>query len=110
MKLKFGVLLAAAASTALTPSLAQAQATAQTAARNPQSQNLREALEQTYRTNPTLMAQREQLRVLDEAVAVARAGLRPNVSATVGLNQDVLTTNAGEGRNFSVGLNVSYPL
>jgi outer membrane protein TolC len=71
---------------------------------------LREALEQTYRSNPTLMAQREQLRSLDEAVAIARAGLRPNVSATVGLNQDLLTTNAGEGRNFSLGLNVDYPL
>jgi outer membrane protein len=56
------------------------------------------------------MAQREQLRSLDEAVAIARAGLRPNVSATVGLNQDILTTNAGEGRNFSLGVNVDYPL
>jgi outer membrane protein len=71
---------------------------------------LREALEQTYRSNPTLMAQRERLRSLDESVAIARAGLRPNVSATAGLNQDLFNNNSGEGRNFSLGVDVSYPL
>lgn len=74
------------------------------------AETLREALERTYRSNPTLMAQREQLRVLDENVAIARAGLRPSLSATVGLNQDVISSNAGEGRNFSLGLEVGYPL
>jgi outer membrane protein len=74
------------------------------------AETLREALERTYRTNPTLMAQRERLRSLDEQVAVARAGLRPNVSATAGLNQDLFNTTSGEPRNFSVGLDVSYPL
>jgi len=74
------------------------------------AETLREALERTYRTNPTLMAQRERLRGLDEQVAVARAGLRPSVSALAGVNQDLLTTNSGEGRNFSFGVDVSYPL
>ncbi|HEY0114649.1 MAG TPA: TolC family outer membrane protein [Allosphingosinicella sp.] len=74
------------------------------------AETLRQALERTYRTNPTLMAQREQLRALDEAVAIARAGLRPNVAVTAGLNQDLLSSNAGEGRNVSLGLEVNYPL
>jgi len=74
------------------------------------AETLREALERTYRSNPTLMAQRERLRGLDESVAVARAGLRPNVSAIAGVNQDLFNTNSGEGRNFSLGVDVSYPL
>ena len=116
---RWGLMAAAAAAGVGSGAVAQTQSQAQLQ-NQPQPQaparaqgdtdTLREALEQTYRSNPTLMAQREQLRSLDEAVAIARAGLRPNVSATGGLNQDILTTNAGEGRNFSLGLNVDYPL
>ena len=72
--------------------------------------DLRQALVQTYRTNPTITAQRAQLRTLDENVAVARAGLRPQLSGTVGLNQDLISTGRGNGRNFSAGIDVSYPL
>jgi outer membrane protein len=97
MRVERALLLAAAGMAALAASTASAE-------------TLRAALERTYRSNPTLMAQREQVRVLDESVAVARAGLRPQLSATVGVNQDLLSSNAGEGRNFSVGLDVSYPL
>ena len=50
---------------------------------------LREALNMTYRTNPTLMAQREALRATDAAVAIARAGGRPQINATAGLNRDL---------------------
>lgn len=70
---------------------------------------LREALVSTYETNPTITAQRMQLRTVDEAVAIARAGLRPQVSATVGVNQDVISTT-NTGRNFNAGVDVSYPL
>jgi outer membrane protein len=80
------------------------------AATSAAAETLREALERTYRSNPTLMAQRERLRVLDESVAIARAGLRPNVSANGGLNQDLFNSNSGEGRNFSLGVDVTYPL
>ena len=38
---------------------------------------LREALVQTYATNPTIMAERAQLRGTDESVALARAEGRP---------------------------------
>ncbi|HWH22941.1 MAG TPA: TolC family outer membrane protein [Allosphingosinicella sp.] len=71
---------------------------------------LREALVKTYNTNPTITAQRAQLRVLDESVAVARAGLRPQVSGTAGLNQDLTRTGGGNGRNLNAGVDVSYPL
>jgi len=72
---------------------------------------LREAFVRVYRANPTLTAQRAQLRALDEASAASRAGLRPQVSGTVGVTQDVLATGrANRGRNFTVGLDVGYPL
>ena len=74
------------------------------------AETLRQALDRTYGTNPTIMAERERLRATDESVAIARAGLRPQVSATVGVNQDLFNTNSGEGRNFSAGVDVSYPL
>jgi outer membrane protein len=75
-------------------------------------QSLRDALARTYRTNPTIMAERQSLRQLDENVDIARAAGRPQVSATAGLNQDLLTSGirGGNGRDFSVGANVSLPL
>lgn len=75
-------------------------------------QSLREALVRTYQSNPTIMAEREQLRSTDESVDIARAAGRPQVSATAGFNQDLLTRNiAGtNGRDLSVGANVSMPL
>ena len=74
------------------------------------AQTLRDALSETYRTNPTIMSQRAQVRALDEAVGVARAGNRPQVSGTVGVNQDLTRTGGGNGRNLSAGIDVSYPL
>jgi outer membrane protein len=47
---------------------------------------LQEAIALAYRTNPTLQAQRANQRALDELVPQARAGLRPDVSATVSAN------------------------
>jgi outer membrane protein len=74
------------------------------------AQTLGQALGETYRTNPTIAAQRAQLRSLDEAVAVARAGSRPQVSGTAGVNQDLTRTGGGNGRNLSAGIDISYPL
>ena len=71
---------------------------------------LRDALVQTYRTNPTIMAQRAQVRTLDEDVAVARAQGRPQLFGTGGLNQDIARTGGGLGRNLSAGVEVSYRL
>jgi outer membrane protein len=74
--------------------------------------NLRGALVKTYQANPTITAQRAQLRTLDEGVAVARSAGRPQLSATVGLNQDVYNSSGSGlgGHTFSAGANVSLPL
>ncbi len=45
------------------------------------AETLQEAIALAYRTNPTLQAQRANLRALDESVPQARAGLRPTLSA-----------------------------
>ena len=75
---------------------------------------LREALVSTYRTNPTLAAQREALKVTDAGVAIARAAGRPQISATTGLNRDLTRSGVldvgGKGPDLTVGLDVSYPL
>ena len=94
-----GLLAAAAVSAMLVGGVAEAD-------------TLREALAQVYERNPTLTAQRAQLRVTDESAAIARAGLRPQLSATGGFNQDILTTRRGNsnGRDFSAGVDLSYPL
>ncbi len=44
---------------------------------------LRDAIALAYRTNPTLQGQRANQRAIDELVPQARAGLRPDVSASV---------------------------
>lgn len=74
------------------------------------AETLREALASTYRTNPTITAQRAALRATDANVAIARSAGRPQVSATAGSNQDLTRTGGGNGRNLSAGLDVSYPL
>jgi outer membrane protein len=75
-----------------------------------QADTLREALIQTYRSNPTITGERAQLRSLDESVAIARALGRPQLSATAGVNQDLTRTGGGNGRNLNAGIDVSYPL
>ena len=71
---------------------------------------LREALIKTYNTNPTIMAQRAQLRSLDEGVAVARAQSRPQLSGTAGVNQNLIRRGTAPGRNVTAGVDISYPL
>ncbi|HYJ81619.1 MAG TPA: TolC family outer membrane protein [Allosphingosinicella sp.] len=74
------------------------------------AETLTGALVKTYSGNPTIMAQRAQLRSLDESVAAARAAGRPQLSGTAGINQDLMQTGGGAGRNISAGVDVSYPL
>lgn len=74
------------------------------------AETLTEALVKTYAGNPTIMAQRAQLRSLDEGVSVARAAGRPQLSGTAGVNQDLTQTGGGTGRNVSASANISYPL
>jgi outer membrane protein len=72
--------------------------------------SLREALVQTYNSNPTIMAQRANVRSLDEGVGIARAGGRPQLSGNAGVNQNLTRTGGGNGRNLSASVDVSYPL
>ena len=51
-----------------------------TAAVEAQAQSLRDAMGMAYRDNPTLQAQRAQLRAIDEGVPQALAGWRPTVT------------------------------
>ena len=75
---------------------------------------LREALNATYRTNPTLNAQREVLKSTDATVAIARAGGRPSVSGTVGINRDLSHSGSlrriGNGPYLSGGVDLSMPI
>ncbi|MFP5328560.1 MAG: TolC family outer membrane protein [Alphaproteobacteria bacterium] len=75
---------------------------------------LREALASTYRTNPTLMAQRESLKATDAGVAIARAQGRPQLSATAGINRDLTRSGilaiGSKGTDLTVGADLSYPL
>src|SRR4051812_666969 len=50
---------------------------------------MRNALVSAYQSNPTLTAQRENLRATDATVAIAKAAGRPRVSAEVGLNRNL---------------------
>ncbi|MBA3677174.1 MAG: TolC family outer membrane protein [Sphingosinicella sp.] len=90
--------------------MAAAAVTALLAGELAQAATLREALVQTYDSNPTIMGERAQLRTLDAGVSVARAAGRPQLSATAGVNQDLTRTGGGNGRNLNAGLDVSYPL
>ena len=79
-------------------------------------QTLRDALVRTYQSNPTLAAERQSLRQLDEGVDIARAAGRPSVSVNAALNQDLLSINTNgrgigrNGRDFNAGADVSMPL
>jgi outer membrane protein len=71
---------------------------------------LREALVRTYNTNPTITGQRAQLRSVDEGVAIAKSGGRPQASGNFGVNQDATRIGGISSRNFSAGVDLSYPL
>jgi outer membrane protein len=78
---------------------------------------LREALNATYRANPTLNAQREVLKSTDATVAIARAGSRPTLNGTVGVNRNltrsgVILDTQGDDKNISLsgGADLSVPI
>ena len=78
---------------------------------------LREALNATYRNNPTLNAQREVLKSTDATVAIARAGGRPSIIGTVGVNRNltrsgVIAQTQGNAHNISLsgGADLNVPI
>ena len=81
------------------------------------AETLRDALNSTYATNPTLNAQREVLKSTDATVAIARAGGRPTVTGTVGVNRNltrsgVIAQTQGNDKNISLsgGADLNVPL
>jgi outer membrane protein len=78
---------------------------------------LRDALVSAYNSNPTLTAQRENLRVTDANVAIAKAAGRPQVIGSLGLNRNltrsgVILQNQGNSHNVSLSgeVQLAYPL
>src|SRR4030095_912771 len=76
---------------------------------------LREALNSTYRTNPTLNAQREDLKSTDASVAIARAAGRPTITGTAGITRDVTRSGrfdvgTGKGPFFTSSVDLAYPV
>ncbi len=61
------------------------------------AQSLEQALSEAYLNNPTLRAQRANLRAIDENVAIAESGWRPRVSASASAGP-TLTESAGRSR------------
>lgn len=80
------------------------------------AQTLREALALTYRSNPTLLAQREALRSTNEQVSIALSGYRPFVQGTgqVGATyrDPAPTTGITDEVIYpaSIGISVSQPV
>jgi outer membrane protein len=75
---------------------------------------LREALVSAYDNNPTLTAQREELKATDATVAIAKAAGRPQVTSQVGINRDLsrsgILETGGHGATVSASADLSYPL
>ncbi len=78
------------------------------------AENIFEALSETYNTNPTLQAQRAYLRGVDENVAIAKSGYRPNIALTGGYrdtnsNVDTLV-GGGDSKVTSMAAKISQPV
>src|SRR3546814_16088959 len=73
---------------------------------------LREALDQAYRSNPSLTGARAGLRALDEGVPQAKALGRPTFSVTTGLTQSFrgLGRRASGRRSLTVHGGIDIPL
>jgi outer membrane protein len=77
------------------------------------AETLSEALTMAYATNPELSAQRANLRVQDEDIAVAKSGYRPQVGASASVNRattDPSGTGSFGSTNQSYDASVSQPL
>ncbi len=75
-----------------------------------QADTLREALVAAYQNNPTLSAQRAQLRATDETVPIAKADARPQVNGQGSIQENVLNSNPFSARQFSGALDLAVPI
>lgn len=77
------------------------------------AETLSDALSAAYTANPTLLAQRAQLRATDESLPEARGGWRPTVAATGDAGVATVDSSTGGQQDLqplSYGLSVSQPL
>jgi outer membrane protein len=79
------------------------------------AETLREALVKAYNTNPTLTAERANLRATDEGVPLARANGLPSASIVAQYSENVLNANSATNfgtppRQVIVQPSVSFPL
>lgn len=80
-----------------------------------QAEDIFEILSQTYNSNPTLQAERAYLRSIDENVAIAKSGYRPNLSLDGGYRDgnNKIKKGVGTGGDYnrlSGAANVSQPV
>ena len=76
---------------------------------------LREALNSTYATNPTLNGQREALKSTDAGVAIARAAGRPTITGNVGVTRDLTRSGrfdigTGKGPFMTSSVDLAVPI
>ena len=73
-----------------------------------------DALSETYNTNPTLQAQRAYLRGVDENVAIAKSGYRPNVALVAKYADADVSGNSPQANmdnsQETVGAKISQPI
>ena len=75
------------------------------------AETLADAIAMAYRTNPTLLSARAGLRALDETYVQARAGFRPQVSASVEGDYSNSPTTLSVGvQDAQAGITASQPL
>lgn len=80
------------------------------------AETLEEALARAYETNPTLLAQRAQLRSVDEGVSQALSGWRPTVSVTGDVSRQQSYNNTRSSPTsrylspYGASLDVTQPL
>lgn len=72
------------------------------------------AMSSAYKTNPTLQAQRANLRSVDENVAIAKSGFRPTISLNGGYSDSDIHDNSNplndEKQTTTVSAQISQPL
>ncbi len=79
------------------------------------SANIFDVLSQTYDTNPTLQSQRAYLRSIDENVALAKSGYRPNINLNGNYSDGEKDIKKGVGtggdyNNLSGSASISQPV
>jgi outer membrane protein len=79
------------------------------------AESLRQALEQAYTNNPSILSALLNVKATAENIALAKAGMRPNVALSGKVNKviqtgDVAAIGGDESSSYSLGLNLSQNL